>query len=145
MFTVTLIPFGTSRYEQTKRFRDKILREPLGLTLSEKDVEGEGQQLHIAALDDAGEVVGTVVLKPGSTDEMKLRQMAVADKMQGTGLGKKLVTYAETVAKEHGFHVIAMHARISALGFYEKLGYKSEGESFIEVTVPTILMKKRLS
>ncbi len=145
MFTVTLIPFGTSRYEQTKRFRDKILREPLGLALSEKDVEGEGQQFHIAALDDAGDVVGTVVLKPVSVDEIKLRQMAVADNMQGTGLGKKLVTYAETVAKKRGFHVVTMHARISALGFYEKLGYKTEGESFIEVTVPTILMKKRLS
>jgi GNAT superfamily N-acetyltransferase len=141
---ITMVPFGTPLYERTKRFREALLRTPLGLELSEQDLAGEQSQIHIAAVDRVGVVRGTVLLKPISEDTVKLRQMAVCDKVQGAGLGRKLVTFAEQVAKERGFKIIEMHARVSALGFYEKLGYATEGEKFIEVTVPTILMKKAL-
>ena len=57
------IAFGSSHYRDTLRFRNRHLREPLGLVLSEADIAGEDQQWHFVALD-AGEVVGTVLLKP---------------------------------------------------------------------------------
>jgi predicted GNAT family N-acyltransferase len=37
-----------------------------------------------------------------------------------------------------------MLARVSAKGFYERLGYQSTGVEFIEVTVPTIKMTRRI-
>ncbi|HRF26714.1 MAG TPA: GNAT family N-acetyltransferase [Ferruginibacter sp.] len=37
-----------------------------------------------------------------------------------------------------------MHARDSAVGFYEKLGYKVIGEGFMEVNLPHHLMVKEL-
>jgi N-acetylglutamate synthase-like GNAT family acetyltransferase len=141
---IALVPTAGPLYSATTKLREKILRLPLGLVLSEKDVAGEEQQIHIAALSPEKEVVGTVLLKPLSPTLVKLRQMAVADAYQGSGLGKKLVQFAEQVAVENGFREIEMHARISALGFYEKLGYKVAGDTFIEVTIPTILMKKTL-
>jgi predicted GNAT family N-acyltransferase len=39
---------------------------------------------------------------------------------------------------------MVMHARKSALGFYEKLGYTPEGDEFEEVTIPHYLMRKKL-
>lgn len=68
--------------------------------------------------------------------------MAVDESMQGLGLGKKLIIFAEQLAQGKNFKKIEMIARISALGFYEKLGYKTIGEEFEEVTVRSINMVK---
>jgi predicted GNAT family N-acyltransferase len=37
-----------------------------------------------------------------------------------------------------------MHARKSATGFYEKLGYTTDGQEFLEVTLPHVVMEKLL-
>jgi predicted GNAT family N-acyltransferase len=37
-----------------------------------------------------------------------------------------------------------MHARQSAVGFYQKLGYQIRGEEFEEVTIPHYEMQKQL-
>ncbi|MEO8175011.1 MAG: GNAT family N-acetyltransferase [Sediminibacterium sp.] len=37
-----------------------------------------------------------------------------------------------------------MHARESAVGFYEKHGYKVVGDEFVEVTIPHFIMEKEL-
>ena len=37
-----------------------------------------------------------------------------------------------------------MHARETAVGFYEKLGYKVVGDKFTEVTIPHYVMEKKL-
>ena len=41
-----------------------------------------------------------------------------------------------------GFHRLMLHARSSAAGFYEKLGYAATGEQFVEVTIPHVTMEK---
>ena len=60
---------------------------PLGLRLSEEDVQDEDQQIHIAALDEDGSIVGTVLLKPLSQSRVKLRQMAVSPSLRRSGIG----------------------------------------------------------
>ena len=144
MFSIHVVPFGTERYEQTKACRNTVLRVPIGLHLNEKDTQGEERQIHIAAVDDRNHVAGTIIIKPLSETRAKFRQMAVMDHAQGRGLGRQLVTFAETLARQKGFQEAELHARITAQGFYEKLGYKIEGEPFTEVGLPTILMKKQL-
>jgi predicted GNAT family N-acyltransferase len=37
-----------------------------------------------------------------------------------------------------------MHARTTAVGFYQKLGYARTGEEFTEVTIPQYIMEKGL-
>ena len=39
---------------------------------------------------------------------------------------------------------MVLHARETAVGFYEKLGYKTSGDKFIEVTIPHFPMQKEL-
>jgi predicted GNAT family N-acyltransferase len=137
------IPYGSPLYEATKAFREEVLRRPLGLVLSDKDIAGEDTQIHIAAME--GEtVVGTVLLKPLSGGCIKLRQMAISPTLQGNGAGRQLVQFAESVAKVRSSHTMEMHARVFAQGFYEKLGYQATGEPFIEATVSTIKMTKTL-
>ena len=140
-----IAPFGGALYRATALLRERLLRRPLGLALSEKDVEGEEGQIHITACDaSTGEVLGTVVLKPVSESVMKLRQLAVDSILLGGGLGRRLVTFAEDTALRQGAQEMETHARLTARGFYEKLGYTAHGEPFTEVTVQTIRMVKAL-
>lgn len=81
------------------------MREPLGLIWSKKDLDGEESQFHILAMSDQ-KIVGTVVLKPVSKTRIKLRQMAVDSHLQGNGIGKKLVLFAENLAKSKGFQEV---------------------------------------
>jgi predicted N-acetyltransferase YhbS len=136
--------FGSSIYEGMKRLRDEVMRKPIGLRLSKNDTDGEESQIHIASLSESGEVNGTVILKPLTPDVVKLRQMSVATDMQGKGLGAQLVRFAESLAQKKGFKTIETHARCSAQGFYEKLGYRATGTIFTEVGLDTIKMHKAL-
>jgi predicted GNAT family N-acyltransferase len=52
--------------------------------------------------------------------------------------------FAENLAKDSGGREIMMHARKTAIGFYEKLGYTAEGDEFSEVGIPHVEMRKSL-
>lgn len=138
------VPYGSELYESSKVLREKVLRHPLGMVLREEDVAGEDEQTHIGAFDENGRLLGAGILKPLSSDVVKLRQMAVDQDAQGMGTGRRIVQYAETVARARGFKVIEMHARYYAKGFYEKLGYRETGAVFKEVGMPHIKMFKIL-
>ncbi len=137
------VPFSSDEYKEILKLRYEILRRPLGLEVSAKDVATDDKEFHIAAFDD-GKIIGCVVLRPINSDIIKLRQMAVSDACQGKGVGAKIVKYAEELAASRGFKTMETHARTVAQGFYEKLGYVAEGEAFIEATVPNIKMHKAL-
>lgn len=138
------IPYDSDAYHAACALRDAVLRIPIQLRLSENDVAGEESQLHCVARAEDDGVIGTVILKPLSDTQIKLRQMAVAADAQGQGIGASLVHFAEALARHHFFTLIECHARCYAQGFYEKLGYRAVGEVFEEVGLPTIKMAKAL-
>jgi GNAT superfamily N-acetyltransferase len=75
---------------------------------------------------------------------VRLRQMAVPNNMQGKGVGRALMIFAENIARDLGYKRLSMHARKTALGFYQKLGYSVISPEFEEVTIPHYIMEKVL-
>lgn len=73
-----------------------------------------------------------------------MMQVAVDTIYQGEGIGKELVKYAEKRAKEAGYSKIVMHAMLSVVGFYEKMGYKIEGDTFDEQGITFMKVVKDL-
>jgi GNAT superfamily N-acetyltransferase len=69
--------------------------------------------------------------KPGVT-AMQLKGMAVAENLQGAGLGALLIDAGLALAKERGATIAWARARDSAMGFYERLGFTSTGKGFID-------------
>lgn len=138
---LTVVPFGSEPYRDTLAFRDRHLRQPLGLAQDAADLEGEEAQTHIALVEE-GVVRGTVVLKPSPDGTVKLRQMVVDPALRGTGAGRRLVAFAESVARERGGRRVELHARVTARPFYERLGYRAFGEEFEEVTIPHVAMAR---
>ncbi len=73
-----------------------------------------------------------------------MRQVAVVTDLRGRGIGKALVEHAEALAQSLGYRRTILHARETAVPFYEKLGYAKVGEGFVEVTIPHWAMGKPL-
>jgi predicted GNAT family N-acyltransferase len=51
----------------------------------------------------------------------------------------------EKEAEKRRIGEIALHARETAVGFYEKLGYVVSGERFTEVGIPHWYMQKNMN
>ena len=107
------------------------------------ELAGEKESFHLA-LREGNELVACLVLKPLDERCIKMRQLAVRESSQGKGCGRELVNYAESFVRELGYAEIVLHARETARGFYQKLGYEVEGDPFIEVGLPHIAMQKTL-
>lgn len=71
---------------------------------------------------DGSDLLGTLNLQKQG-DQLLLRQFAVHNKLQGTGIGRKLLEYAHEFARSQGYHRIELHARMDVIGFYQKGGY----------------------
>jgi predicted GNAT family N-acyltransferase len=50
-----------------------------------------------------------------------------------------------TVLLAVGVTTLTLHARLSAVGFYRRLGYATHGEHFIEIGLPHVDMCKQLA
>ena len=137
------VPFHSPIYQKQKELRQKVLRDPLGMILSDADTAGEEAQYHFAAMD-GDRVVGNLIVKPLSASRIKLRQMAVDPDLQKAGVGRELVRYVEDWAEERDFQEIEFNARAAVLGFYQKLGYSVVGDEFLEVSIPHFKMEKVL-
>ena len=123
--------------------RLEIMRKPLGLTFTPEELARETDDILIASFDD-DVMLGCCILTDMKNGCVRLRQMAVQKNMQGKGIGESMMTFAENLARDKGFKTLTMHARDTAIGFYEKFGYKVKGDKFIEINIPHHIMEKKL-
>lgn len=138
-----IIDHGSPEYLQMVKLRDIMLRKPLGLGFTPDDLEKEKDNMLIGAFED-DKMLGCCMLVEEQPDIVRLRQMAVLNDLQGKGIGRALMNFAENLARDRGYKIVRMHARNNAVGFYEKVGYKIKGAQFIEVTIPHYVMEKEL-
>jgi N-acetylglutamate synthase-like GNAT family acetyltransferase len=134
---------GTKEYNQMVELRNEILRKPLGLAFAPKELAREKEDILIGAFEE-DKMLGCCLLTKVDNECVRLRQMAVQNNLQGKGIGASMMNYAENVARDAGYKKIIMHARKTATGFYDKLGYKITGKEFEELTIPHIIMEKKL-
>lgn len=138
-----IIDYGTEEYTKMVNLRLHILRMPLGLAYTEADLEAEKNDILLGFFDE-DVLEGCCILTQIDSTTVKLRQMAVIAGLQGKGIGRAIMYYAEMVAREAGFKKMIMNARKTAVGFYEKLDYTICGDEFLEVTIPHFTMEKNL-
>lgn len=138
-----IIDHSSKEYQQMIDLRFQMLRKPLGLSFSQEDLDAEKDDILIGCFED-DKLEGCCILTQTDPKTVRLRQMAVSSGIQGKGIGRVLMSFAENIARDRGYRRIIMHARKSAVGFYEKIGYKICGEEFVEVTIPHFEMDRDL-
>lgn len=142
--SIKIIDYNSIEYQEMISLRMEILRKPLGLTFTPETLENEKDDILIGAFDDE-KITACCILSKIDTTIIQLRQMAVHPKMERNGLGASILAFAENMARDAGFRILIMHARKTAVGFYEKQGYSIQGDEFLEVSIPHYEMRKKLS
>jgi len=137
------IVHDSTDYDASFVLRARVLREPLGLHPGPEERPAEAALVHLGAFE-GNVLVGCLMLQDLGEGRVKMRQVAIDFHRQRDGLGTRLVRYSEEVARRAGHREMALHARLKAVPFYERLGYATRGEPFVEVTLPHIAMGRSL-
>ena len=111
-------------------------------TLSFSKIENDEDAEHFGIRIDGEIVCVASAFTKGS--EIRLRKFATLPEFQRKGIGTFLLNYLIDLYTEKGFVVFWFDARESAISFYEKFGFSTEGEKLYKSDVPYFKMVKFL-
>ncbi len=107
------------------------------------ELEWDGQDeecLHVLAESSNRDVIGTGRLQPSG----KIGRMAVLRPWRGIGVGSALLRGLIEAASAQGIDEVYLHAQDRAVEFYDRFGFETEGDEFMEAGIPHRLMRRRL-
>ena len=107
-----------TRYFRVEPIDERVLGDPEG------EILAPGGEILFATLD--GVVVGTVALKPADEGAFELTKMAVDERHQGSGYGKRLLEAACSLARERGARRVILYSQrglSAAISMYFKYGF----------------------
>ncbi len=112
--------------------RERVFVREQGVPL-ELEWDGlDAEAIHLLAEDAAGRPVGTArVLASG-----QIGRMAVLAEFRGLGIGGSLLAAALEASRHSGLPRPWLNAQTSAQGFYERAGFRPQGETFTEAGIP---------
>ena len=119
--------------KDTYLIRKEILRKNIDLPYKlQGDVDMD--TFHLGAFKNE-KIVGVVsFMKPQKSTfkepQYQLRGMATALEVRGEGYGGKLVDKGFEILKKQNVEIVWCNARVKAVEFYQKKGFKIIGESF---------------
>ncbi len=124
---------ATETWQQAGAYYVRIqgMAKQHGITLRREFDEHDTPGTKYVVLTDDSFPVATCRFFPVSEGTAVIGRVVVLPEYRGKGLGRRVVTEAEKWLAELGFNDIIIESRDVAVGFYEKLGYKTEGGSVI--------------
>jgi predicted GNAT family N-acyltransferase len=123
---------------EVRPLRLEVLRAGMVNQTVHFDGDDDPTTIHLGAFDQDQNNVGvsTWMQRPFPLAEehkaLQLRGMATAVNVQGQGIGALLLVAGQSHGREIGAHLIWANARDAALDFYNRHGYSTVGEGFIE-------------
>ncbi len=91
-----------------------------------------------------GRVVATARARPVGQGVAKVERVAVARVLRGTHWGRRLMDCVHSDLQKRGFQTAKLHAQVSVVGFYERLGYRPHGDVFVEAEIEHLEMRRAL-
>lgn len=134
----------SAEYHELLALRFRELREPLGMIWTEAEMASDQEDRHFG-LHDGTAWAGVVVACDLGGGEYKLRQIAVCRTRQGQGVGRRLMKRVEDQLGSDGAKEFQLNARLTVAGFYEAIGYRPVGETFEEIGIPHVKMRKTVT
>lgn len=126
-------------YQKCLEIRKKVFIEEQGVSPDIELDEFEDDSLHFLIKMNE-KVVGASRLRKKEW-YLKFERIAVLSTFRGQGIGKILMQGMREYARNvHPESLLAMHAQTRALSFYEKLGWKKIGDTFLEANIEHCLM-----
>ena len=100
---------------------------------------------HAAIWDTRVAWLDTEIGGTASLSGDRVRHVFVAVHQHGRGIGRELIAALEVEARSQGLERLQLQSGLSAVGFYEKLGYQSLQRHEREINghpLPVVLMEK---
>ena len=138
--------------ELTYPLRQQVLRphQALSSVLTAGDADPAGAAF--AARTPGGTVVGTAIIRPEGCPWLpeapgawRLRGMATAPDLRGQGIGSLVLRAAIAHIALTGGKLVWCNARTPALRFYEREGFRTHGEQWIDPQIgPHVAMWREI-
>lgn len=138
-------PYKSSEYFEAVALRDRELRRPLGMVLSQDEIDRDCGALHVVGYSDSVLVACASVWNTADESTAQIRQVVVAPGFRGMGLGRQIMKACENHASGLGKTQVILHARNTVVEFYARLDYVISGAPFEEVGIVHRLMVKSLT
>lgn len=127
--------------EQARQVREIVFVQEQGIDASLEYDDLDDMCTHVVGLLDS-EPVTTARLRPVDSTVGKVERVATIQSARGHGYGKDIMIEVERVAKRQGLVELRLGAQLTALPFYEKLGYEEFGDEFLDANLPHRMMRK---
>ena len=138
-------PTNQKEFKEYDLFRWKILRKPIGKNISSLKDKFEKSAFHLIGIKEK-EIVACGRLHFNNKDEAQVRYMAVAQNLQGIGIGKEVLRLLEKNAKKNNAKKIVLNARDHAIDFYKVSGYTIVKKYYgSDTDIPHTTMEKNIS
>ncbi|NEP60401.1 MAG: GNAT family N-acetyltransferase [Symploca sp. SIO2G7] len=120
-----------------------VLRAPLGMAQGTEQDQYDSSAVHVIAVCDR-KIVGSARLRELSPDIGSIAYVCVLPEFQHQGIGTKLIQKLMEKAQNKQLKTVRLRSRITALDFYQRLGFSTEGEPFNYLNIPHIFMNLNL-
>ena len=98
----------------------------------EEEVDGkDGEAIHLLAVDAEGAPIGTARMLANG----HIGRMAVLPKWRGRGVGSAMLKRLLATARRRQLPTPFLNAQVSAVNFYRRLGFETQGEEFMDAGI----------
>ncbi|MGZ4122757.1 MAG: GNAT family N-acetyltransferase [Tumebacillaceae bacterium] len=144
MDTIKVIKItNEEQYGQALAIRKVVFVEEQNVPVEIEIDENEAVATHVLAYDENETPVATGRIRPYAEGVGKMERIAVLQEVRsGRGYGRAIMDKLEAIGRELGFRKFVLEAQIHAEKFYEKLGYTTISEPFMEAGIVHVKMEK---
>jgi len=133
---IAIVNFSDKQAELTSIRRAVFIEEqnvPESIELDGRDADC----FHVLASDTNCRPVGTARMD----GKGKIGRMAVLKNYRRRGIGRQMIQALMDYGRKNSITDFHLSSQVTAVGFYEKMGFESFGEEFIEAGIKHINMK----
>lgn len=123
-------PESAEDFKKYYELRWRILRKPWNQPPGSERDDDEDISFHLMAIEN-NQALSVARLQFTNDTTAQLRYMAVDQQAEGQGIGRVMIEAMEIHTRNNGASSIMLHARENAVGFYEKMGFRTEEKSYL--------------
>ena len=124
--------------------RTRVFIEEQGVTEREEMDGLDSDCVHFVAYRD-DTAVGCARLRPLGDARAKIERVAVLPELRARGLGREIMDVVEAEAARRGHRDLVLHAQISVVDFYGRLGWRAFGPEFDEAGIAHVAMRRQVA
>lgn len=118
-----------------RRIRERVFIDEQGVSPEQEWDSLDASAIHFLAIED-GYAMGTARLLPDGN----IGRVSVLKEWRGLKVGEALMHAAIATAEQRGLNQQTLTAQVHAARFYERLGFKTISDEFIEAGIPHVDM-----